>query len=83
MPPYLEGNVILTNTATAADRERLREAGVRLLITTTPCLGGRSFGTNVLEAALVASVGADRSLTPARYEELIAAYGLEPSVEWL
>ena len=83
MPPYLEGKVILTNTVTAADRERLREAGVRLLITTTPCLGGRSFGTNVLEAALVASVGADRSLTPARYEELIAAYGLEPSVEWL
>jgi hypothetical protein len=44
---------------------------------------GRSFGTNVLEAALVASVGAKQSLPAAQYEKLLAAYDLQPSVEVL
>jgi hypothetical protein len=83
MPPRLDGKIILTNTVTAADRKHLREAGVHLLITTTPCINGRSFGTNVLEAALVASVGAKQSLPAAQYEKLLAAYDLQPSVEVL
>ena len=57
MPERLEGKTILTNTVTAQNIEELRERGVRRLVTTTPDFGGRSFGTNVLEAALLARLG--------------------------
>ena len=83
MPNRLDGKTILTNTVTAKDRVMLREAGVRTLITTTPRVNGRSFGTNVMEAALVASVGARHSLEPAAYDELIRKYHLHASVETL
>lgn len=72
MPDRLEGKTILTNTVTTRDMEELRQRGVRWLVTTTPELSGRSFGTNVLEAALVA-LGGD-------YAELIARLGLKPRV---
>ena len=54
MPERLDGKIILTNTVTAANIDELRERGVATLITTTPDFGGRSFGTNVVEAALLA-----------------------------
>jgi hypothetical protein len=54
LPDRLPGKVILTNTVTAHDIEELRARGVATLITTTPEIQGRSFGTNVLEAMLVA-----------------------------
>jgi len=57
MPERLDGKTILTNTVTAGDVDFLRARGVARLITTTPDFGGRSFGTNVLEAALVALLG--------------------------
>lgn len=57
MPDRLDGKVIVTNTTTPADIALFRQAGVRLLITTTPVLDGRSFGTNMLEAGLVAATG--------------------------
>lgn len=81
MPPRLEGKIIITNTVTAADREDLRKAGVRTLITTTPLIQGRSFGTNVLEAALVAAAGSPVELTPEEYEVCIRNYDLRPSIE--
>lgn len=57
MPERLDGKIILTNTTTQEDRESLTNRGVRLVVTTTPVLSGRSFGTNVIEAALVAVSG--------------------------
>lgn len=57
MPDMLKDKVVITNTTTKTDVERLKQAGVRLLATTTPVLDGRSFGTNVIEAALVAVTG--------------------------
>ncbi len=57
LPPTLAGKVVVTNTTTADDVEQLRRRGVRLLVTTTPVLEGRSFGTNVVEAAVVAVTG--------------------------
>jgi hypothetical protein len=47
----------LTNTLTARDVEELRARGVARLVSTTPDFGGRSFGTNVIEAALLALLG--------------------------
>jgi len=79
-PPDLSGKDVLTNTTTAADVEFLRAAGARRLVTTTPRLGGRSVGTNLLEAALVAVEGAPGELGRARYEELVTAAGIAPTV---
>ena len=57
MPDDLRGKAIITNTTRADDVEALRKRGVKLLITTTPPIGGESFGTNVLEGVLVALSG--------------------------
>jgi hypothetical protein len=83
MPPRLEGKVVLTNTTTEADVEIFRRAGVRYLVTTTPRLNGRSFGTNMMEAALVAVAGTERPLTPAELEAMIECLGLQPNIELL
>ena len=47
---------------------------------TPPRLGQRSVGTNLLEAAFVAVEGAPGELTRARYDELVAAAGIGPTV---
>jgi hypothetical protein len=57
MPDKLENKIIVTNTTTESDRELFKSAGVKQLITTTPMYNGRTFGTNMLEAALVAASG--------------------------
>ena len=81
MPERLEGKTILTNTVTAQNVEELRERGVRRLVTTTPDFGGRSFGTNVLEAALLALLGKRwEEVVPSDYEGLMAALKLRPRV---
>lgn len=54
MPPRLDGKTIITNTTTPDDVEELRRRGAATLVTTTPELNGRSFGTNVMEALLIA-----------------------------
>ncbi|MCA9583537.1 MAG: hypothetical protein KC416_17180, partial [Myxococcales bacterium] len=63
LPDDLHGKTIVTNTTTEDDIELLRSRGARRLITTTPQLQGRSFGTNALEAALTARAGLGRNLT--------------------
>ncbi|WP_018112231.1 hypothetical protein [Thermus igniterrae] len=78
MPDEMAGKVVLTNTTTLEDVAFLRERGVRWLITTTPRLGGRSFGTNVMEALLVALAG--RELGEADYLRYIDLLGLGPQV---
>lgn len=57
MPDELPGKIIITNTVTDSDKELLRAAKAKLLVTTTPNFNGRSFGTNLLEAALFATKG--------------------------
>lgn len=81
MPARLDGKTILTNTVTQANVDELAERGVETLITTTPDLGGRSFGTNVLEAALLALLGkAWSDVVPADYERLLKELQLKPRV---
>lgn len=53
----LRGKAVLTNTTTPKDVEALRHRGVATLVTTTPSLRGRSFGTNAVEAAAAALTG--------------------------
>jgi len=57
MPDDLSGKTIITNTVTQEDQDLLKSRGVATLVTTTPDMGGRSFGTNVLEGVLVALAG--------------------------
>ncbi len=83
MPDHLEGRVVVTNTTTPEDVALFRQAGIKYLVTTTPVLQGRSFGTNMMEAALVAVSGKGRKLTDAEYDELMARLGMEPQVQEL
>jgi hypothetical protein len=57
MPERMDGKIVVTNTTTPKDREIFKQAGVRLLVTTTPMLDGRSFGTNMMEAGIVSAKG--------------------------
>lgn len=83
MPERLDGKTICTNTTTPEDVEAFRAAGVRHLVTTTPVMEGRSFGTNMLEAALIAVSGKRRVLTQAELEEMINQLGFEPGLQTL
>jgi hypothetical protein len=83
MPFHMEGKVIATNTTTPADVEMFRQAGIKYLITSTPVLEGRSFGTNMMEAALVAISGKNRKLTLPEYQALLDKLGLEPQLQEL
>jgi len=81
MPEHLDGKIVLTNTLTAADIEELRKRNVRLLVTTTPDFGGRSYGTNVIEAVLVAILGKRWSeVSGDDYTRLLAQLDLKPRV---
>lgn len=81
LPPEVPGKIIITNTVTSADVEDLRQRGVKTLVTTTPELGGRSFGTNVMEGVLVSLAQKPwPELTPADYEELLDKLDLKPRI---
>ena len=81
MPDRLDGKTILTNTVTARDIEFLRDRGIARLVTTTPDFGGRSFGTNVVEAAMIALLGKPWSeVTDDDYRTLLARLDLRPRV---
>lgn len=81
LPPHMEGRTVITNTITADDVTLLRAAGISRLITTTPAFGERSFGTNVMEAVLVAiSNRRPEELSGQDYLELLQRLGLSPRV---
>jgi hypothetical protein len=79
----LTGKTVITNTTTEANLEFLRERGVRLVITTTPRYEGRTFGTNMMEAALTAYAGKGRPLTDTELNTLIDELELRPTVTQL
>lgn len=83
MPLDLSGKVIITNTTTQSDVDLLKSRGLSYLVTTTPRLEGRSFGTNVLEAALIAYTGKGRPLTDTELASLIETLNLKPTVQEL
>jgi hypothetical protein len=81
MPDDLTGKIVLTNTVTEGDVNELRKRRVKMLITTTPDFQGRSFGTNVVEAALVALLGKKWSeVSASDYESLLERLHLRPRV---
>jgi hypothetical protein len=83
MPDSLPGRIIATNTTTPADVAFFRQAGIRAVVSSTPILDGRTFGTNMMEAALVAVAGKGRPLTHDELRELLAQLKMEPQVQVL
>ena len=60
----------------------LKDRKAAMLITTTPELNGRSFGTNVMEGVLVSLADKPYNLlTPEDYDELLDKIGFAPRIE--
>ncbi|MFN8411746.1 MAG: hypothetical protein U0Z26_05110 [Anaerolineales bacterium] len=84
MPDDLTGKIIVTNTTTAKNVEELQKRNLHILVTVTPRLEGRSFGTNVMEATLLALMDKPQSeVTEADFMDLINRIPLEPNIEVL
>lgn len=88
LPPNMDGKIVVTNTTTADDRELFKKSGIKHLITTTPMLDGRSFGTNMMEAAMVALLNRKEPVdyqNSAEYmrqmEYIVNEIGFEPEVQ--
>ena len=84
MPDDLTGKIVVTNTTTSKNVEELRKRNLHILVTVTPRLEGRSFGTNVMEATLLALMDKSQSeVTEADFLDLIGQIPLEPNIEIL
>ncbi len=81
LPEKLRGQVIITNTTTRDDMRLLKQRGISKVITTTPNMGGRSFGTNVIEALMVSLLGkAVDQITPQDYYGMLQKLNMKPGV---
>ncbi len=78
MPDKLEKKIIVTNTTTEQDLFLFQQAGARAVLMSTPPFEGRSYGTNLLEAALVAISGKKRPLDNDEIEAMLRKLALEP-----
>ena len=84
MPDDLTGKIIVTNTTTAQNVEELKKRNLHILVTVTPRLEGRSFGTNVMEATLLTLMDKPQSeVTDADFLDLIERIPLLPNIEVL
>jgi hypothetical protein len=84
MPDDLTGKIIVTNTTTKKNVEELQKRNLHILVTVTPRLEGRSFGTNVMEATLLALMDKPQSaVTSDDFLGLINKIPLEPNIEVL
>jgi hypothetical protein len=84
LPDDLTGKIVITNTTTARNVEELRARNLHILVTTTPRLHGRSFGTNVLEAVCRCLVDKpDDQIGEQDIRDLIERIPLRPQVHVL
>jgi hypothetical protein len=84
LPDDLTGKIIITNTTTAENVEQLRKRNLHILVTTTPRLEGRSFGTNVMEAVCRCLIDKpDDQISEADFRDLVERVPLKPQVHVL
>lgn len=77
----LRGKIVITNTTNEQDVEELRRRRLRLLITTTPVVEGRSFGTNVLEGIFAVLLGRrPEEISAEEYLHLARQMGWTPAI---
>ncbi|MGD2163364.1 MAG: hypothetical protein PVI81_01045 [Anaerolineales bacterium] len=81
MPDSLEGKIVVTNTTTTTDVELFKRAGVSHLVTSTPVYEGRSFGTNLMEAALIAVSDKKRPLRKDEILAMLSEINLKPQLQ--
>ena len=81
LPDKLQGQIIITNTTTSDVMKMLKERGISKVITTTPDMGGRSFGTNVIEALMVAIMKRPLDqISPQDYYNMLKELDMNPGV---
>ncbi len=81
LPDDLSGKLVVTNTLNPRQIRWFAERRVRHLVSTTPSFGGRTPGTNVLEAVLVALLRTPLAgITHYSYDTLLAKLNFEPTV---
>ena len=81
MPASLQGKVIITNTTTPDDLLLFQQRHASMLISTTPQLDGRSFGTNVMEGVIVAlTKKRPEDMTEQDYLSTLEQLGWTPNV---
>lgn len=81
LPDRLNGQVVITNTTTRDDLRLLKDRGISKVITTTPNMGGRSFGTNVIEALMVTLIGRPiEQISPQDYYQMLKEIDMKPGV---
>jgi hypothetical protein len=84
LPDDVSGKIVITNTTTARNVEELQKRNLHILVTTTPRLEGRSFGTNVMEAMCRCLVDKpDDQITKEDFVDLIELIPLKPQVHVL
>lgn len=84
IPERLPNKIIITNTVTSQDIELLKSKGIQVLVTTTPELSGRSFGTNVIEGMLIAVLEkSPEELKPEEYMKILKKMGMKTRIERL
>jgi len=84
LPDDLTDKIIITNTTTSRNVEELQKRNLKILVTNTPRLEGRSFGTNVIEAMCRTLIDkADDQITPADLQDIIDRIPLRPQVHVL
>lgn len=81
LPEKLNGQIIITNTTTQEDMVMLKKRGISKVITTTPDMGGRSFGTNVIEALMVTIMNKPiDQIKPEDYFDMLKELNMKPGV---
>jgi hypothetical protein len=83
MPDQLVDKVVVTNTTVSEDVDFFRKVGIKYLVTSTPILEDRSFGTNMMEAALVAASGKQRVLTSGEIRQILDELNFKPQLHEL
>lgn len=78
MPLDLQGKIIITNTTTEEEVGILKSRSVSYLITTTPRINGRTFGTNVMEAAFASVLQEKDDLK--NYEDILRVIDYKPEI---
>lgn len=84
LPNDLSGKIIITNTTTEQNVEDLQKRNLKVLVTNTPRLEGRSFGTNVIEAMCRCLIDKpDDQISEANFKDIIAKVPLKPQLHVL
>ena len=77
----MRGKSVITNTTTEEDVAELKRRGISTLITTTPELDGRSFGTNVMEGVVVTLLGKRlEEVTPEDVNSMLDKLNFRPRI---